>query len=43
LNEHLQPGTYKVSFDAEGLKSGIYFCKLNTKGYSKIIKLVLIK
>lgn len=43
VNENLQPGTYKVSFDVEGLKSGIYFCKLNTKGYSKIIKLVLIK
>jgi len=43
INEYMEAGKYHLRFDTEGLPSGIYFCKLNTQGYSKTIKLVLIK
>jgi beta-xylosidase len=36
-------GTYEVKFDASSLASGIYFCQLQTSGFSDIKKLVLMK
>jgi len=41
--EYKQPGTYQVSFYAEGLSSGIYFYKLTAGDFSETKKLVLIK
>jgi hypothetical protein len=39
-----QPGNYETTFDASGLKSGVYFYRLQTKtGFMQTRKLVLLK
>lgn len=43
VNQFKSPGKYKVSFDASELSSGVYFYKLETKGYRKINKMILLK
>lgn len=43
VNEFLQPGTYKVRFDAKDLPSGIYFYRLTGGNFSETKKLVLMK
>ena len=45
VNERLQAGTYETVFDADRnvLNSGIFFCTLTTEGFSKTIKMTLIK
>jgi hypothetical protein len=42
-NEKLSAGSYKYKFDATNLSSGIYFYKLQSKNYSQIKKMMLIK
>jgi hypothetical protein len=36
-------GVYEVTFDATGLTSGIYFCKLTAGDYSSMQKMVLLR
>ncbi len=43
VNEFKNAGYYTVQFDASGMSSGIYFCKLQTSDYSSIIKMMLLK
>jgi hypothetical protein len=45
VNERLQAGTYETAFDANRnvLTSGIYFCTFSTEGFSKTIKMTLVK
>ena len=43
VNEYMQPGTYNVSFDGNGLSSGIYFYKMTAGDFSATKKFVLIK
>ena len=43
LNEELQPGIYKLMWDAGKYSSGIYFCKMEIKDFSKSIKMILLK
>ena len=43
INEYKQPGTYQVSFNAEGLTSGIYFYKMTMGDFSETKKLVFAK
>ncbi len=43
VNEKLNPGTYEVSFDGRNLASGVYFYKLESGSYSKVLKMTLIK
>jgi exonuclease III len=43
INETKGAGNYNEQFNGEGLASGIYFCRLQTEGFSKMIKLVLLK
>jgi choice-of-anchor B domain-containing protein len=43
VNEVLSAGKFNVSFDGSGLASGIYFARLQTKGYSNFIKMILLK
>ena len=43
LNEELPTGTHEVSFDAEGLPSGIYFFTINAASYFSVRKAVLIR
>ena len=43
VNEVKQPGTYTVWWDATGLSSGVYFCRLSTVGFVQIRKLLLLR
>jgi hypothetical protein len=36
-------GSYRVTFTANNLASGIYFCRMNAEAQQKIIKLLLVK
>ncbi|MBI5020954.1 MAG: T9SS type A sorting domain-containing protein [Ignavibacteriales bacterium] len=43
VNEVKQPGEYPVSWNAEGLPSGIYFCIISAGKYVDIKKMLLIR
>lgn len=43
VNRREAAGSYKVNFNASNLPSGIYLAKLNSSGYSKTIKMILMK
>jgi len=43
VDEELQPGEYKVSFDASSKPSGVYFYVLKTAGFSDTKKMILVK
>jgi len=43
VNEYKQPGTYQVSFNAEGLSSGVYFYKIIAGDFSETKKMILIR
>jgi hypothetical protein len=43
VNEEKTPGTYKVTFDAAELASGVYFYRLQTSGFVATKKLMLVK
>jgi hypothetical protein len=43
LNEEMQPGNYKVDFDASTLASGIYFYTLNSREFISTKKMILLK
>lgn len=38
-----QSGNNEVNFNAEGLSSGVYYCRLQTADFSSIIKMTLLK
>jgi photosystem II stability/assembly factor-like uncharacterized protein len=42
-NKVYAPGKYEVQFDGSGLPEGMYYCKLESEGYSESRKLVHIK
>ncbi|MCC6864628.1 MAG: S8 family peptidase [Ignavibacteria bacterium] len=42
-SKELQPGTYKYEFNGENFASGIYFYKLESKYFSAVKKMILIK
>ncbi len=43
LDKELQPGEYKVNFEARGLQSGIYFYRIEASGFVQTRKLTLLK
>ena len=43
VNEKQSPGTYQVKFENNHLQSGIYFYKIQTGEFVKVMKMVLIK
>lgn len=43
VNENLSAGEYDVSFDANGLPSGIYIARLSGGNFNKTIKMTLLK
>ena len=43
VNEVRQPGIYEVRFDAGGLSSGLYFCRLQAGSYISTKKMMLLK
>ena len=43
VEENLKPGKYSVDFNASGLSSGVYFCRLRSNSFIKTNKLLLLK
>ncbi len=43
INEELAEGEYSRDFNAAGLGSGIYICKLETGGFSEVRKMLYLK
>jgi hypothetical protein len=43
LDEEMQPGEYKVVFEANELASGVYFYRLQTQDFVRVKKLMLLK
>ena len=42
-NKVMDKGSHSVEFNAEGLSSGVYFCLMESEGYSSHIKMILLK
>jgi hypothetical protein len=43
VNEPKMPGTYQVRFDASGLASGVYFCRMNAGSFVATKAMVLVR
>ena len=43
VDEDLQPGRYERAFDARGLASGVYFCRLQAGRFTQTQKLLLLR
>ncbi len=43
VNEEKKPGNYSISFNAGGLSSGLYFCRMLAGNFEETKKLLLIK
>lgn len=43
VNEEQSPGSYEVSFNGEGLTSGVYIYRLITAGYTSSRKMMILK
>jgi len=39
----MEPGVYRNRWDAKGMDSGVYFCKLETAGTTRTAKLLLVR
>ncbi len=38
-----KPGDYEIRLDGTGMSSGVYFCRMQAGGYSRTIKMLLMK
>ena len=43
VNQTFQPGTYSVTFNANGISSGVYYYKLTAGSYSAVKKMIVVK
>jgi len=43
VDEKYQPGTYKVTFEAGDLASGVYIYRIQAEGFAQTRKLMLLK
>lgn len=43
VNEEMNPGNYEVTWDADGVTSGVYFYRLQAKEYVETKKLLLLR
>jgi hypothetical protein len=43
VNEILQPGSYKSTFDASALSTGVYFYRIEAEGFTDVKKMMLVK
>ena len=43
VDGELDAGNYEVSFDASSLSSGEYFCRMETAGFTKVTRMILLK
>ena len=43
VNEKLNAGSYSVDFNGSNLSGGVYFCRMQSAGFTDVKKLVLLK
>lgn len=43
VNESFQPGTYELQWNADNISAGIYFVRLETRGFRSTRKMILLK
>ncbi len=43
VNEMKAPGSYEVHFNASGLASGVYFCRLTAGSFTQSKKMLLVR
>jgi poly(3-hydroxybutyrate) depolymerase len=43
LNEQMEAGEHTIRWDAAGISSGVYFCRMTTGGFTAVNKMILIK
>jgi hypothetical protein len=43
VDEVLNPGTYKISFDGSKFASGLYFCRITSNNYTATMKMLFVK
>ncbi|MGE5861754.1 MAG: T9SS type A sorting domain-containing protein [Ignavibacteria bacterium] len=43
VDSYIPSGNYEIIFNASGLPSGVYFCKLNQENYSETKKMLLLR
>lgn len=43
VNEYVQPGRYKVTFDGSDYASGLYFYRITTNSFTDIKKMLMVK
>jgi photosystem II stability/assembly factor-like uncharacterized protein len=43
VNDNLQPGSYEVMFNADGLTSGVYFSRMTAPGFTSTKKMILTR
>jgi len=43
VNENLRPGSYEVTFDAEGLASGVYIYRLTAGEFTASRRMMLVR
>jgi hypothetical protein len=43
ISEQITAGTHEVIFGANGLASGLYFCKITVNNFSDVKKMILVK
>ena len=43
VNENLQAGIYETDLDASNIPSGVYFYRIEAKGYIETKKMIVVK
>jgi hypothetical protein len=43
VNERQNPGRYRLTFDAAGYSSGVYFCRMDAGSFRETVKLLLVR
>jgi hypothetical protein len=43
VNGRKAAGVYGVEFDARGLSDGVYFCRIESEGFTQVRKVLLLK
>lgn len=43
VNEEQDAGTHRVTLDGSSLPSGFYFCRLDTKGFTVTMRMILLR
>lgn len=43
MNKEMNAGSHKISFDSKNISSGVYFYTINTAGFNKTMKMIVVK